>query len=77
MRRREFIAGIGAAVALPLAARAQQPDKVARVGYLSFVSTARSQREDGAFKEGLVARGQARRRVDVSKSSPSENVSCH
>jgi putative ABC transport system substrate-binding protein len=34
MRRREFIAGLGSAVALPLAARAQQP-KVSVVGILS------------------------------------------
>ena len=35
MRRREFIAGLGSAVALPLAARAQQCDRVRRIGVLS------------------------------------------
>jgi putative tryptophan/tyrosine transport system substrate-binding protein len=35
-RRREFIAGLGSAVALPLAARAQQPDRMRRVGVLSY-----------------------------------------
>jgi hypothetical protein len=35
MRRREFIAGLGAA-ALPLAARAQQPDRMRRISVLSL-----------------------------------------
>ena len=34
MRRREFIAGLGGALARPLAPQAQQPDRLRRVGVL-------------------------------------------
>jgi putative tryptophan/tyrosine transport system substrate-binding protein len=36
MRRREFIAGLGGAVAWPLASGAQQAERIRRVGMLSF-----------------------------------------
>jgi putative tryptophan/tyrosine transport system substrate-binding protein len=52
MRRRDFIAAVGgASVTWPLAARAQQPKPVSRVGMLSLAS-AMSPIED-AFRQGM------------------------
>jgi putative tryptophan/tyrosine transport system substrate-binding protein len=56
MRRRDFIKGIvGSAIARPLAARAQQANRIRRIGYLS--SNAESDPQFGpflaAFNEGL------------------------
>jgi putative tryptophan/tyrosine transport system substrate-binding protein len=56
MRRREIIALLGgAAVAWPLAARAQQSNQIARIGYLSQESAAfdRSHGDSTAFRDGL------------------------
>src|SRR5215475_546158 len=38
MRRRDFIAGLGGVAAWPLAPRAQQGERVRRIGYLSFTN---------------------------------------
>jgi putative tryptophan/tyrosine transport system substrate-binding protein len=53
MRRREFIAGIGGAAALPLMARAQQAVPV--IGYLSATSPNRY--TEGIFRQGLSEMG--------------------
>jgi hypothetical protein len=55
MRRREFIAGLGSAAAWPVAARAQQAERVRRIGVLSGVaeSDIESQIWDAAFRKRL------------------------
>jgi putative ABC transport system substrate-binding protein len=54
MRRRDFITLLGgAAVARPLAARAQQPAKVPLLGYLTGDSDSADSPRRNAFREGL------------------------
>ena len=55
MKRRAFMAGLGAAVALPLAARAQQPAQMRRIGVLMPVSAdnLEIQADLAAFVQGL------------------------
>jgi putative tryptophan/tyrosine transport system substrate-binding protein len=55
MRRREFIAGLGAAVASQPAARAQQPDRMRRIGVLTDLPSddAEAQLRNAAFVQGL------------------------
>jgi hypothetical protein len=55
MRRRDFITLAGGAAACPLTARAQQPNQIARIGYLSQESAAfdRSHGDSAAFRDGL------------------------
>ena len=60
MRRRDFIGLVGgAAVAWPLVARAQQPERLRRIGVLvaSPADDAESQARVAAFKEGLAQLG--------------------
>src|SRR5258707_15649488 len=58
MKRREFIALLGgAALDGPFAARAQQADKVYRVGYLSLGSAVAEATRFDAFRAGLAALG--------------------
>jgi putative tryptophan/tyrosine transport system substrate-binding protein len=55
MKRREFIAGLGSSAAWPLAARAQQPDRMRRVGclYAFAENDPTVQARVAVFREGL------------------------
>jgi ABC-type uncharacterized transport system substrate-binding protein len=53
MRRREFITLLGGAAAWPLAARAQQPSKVPRIGFLGNSTAVLETNLVGPFRNGL------------------------
>jgi putative tryptophan/tyrosine transport system substrate-binding protein len=77
MRRREFMAVLGGAVAWPLAARAQQPDRVRRIGVLmGYAETDREgQAFVAAFREGLEKLGWTENRnmrIDYRWATPDD-----
>jgi putative ABC transport system substrate-binding protein len=59
MRRREFIAALGGAAAWPIAARAQQPERMRRIGILLNASSDDPQYQAwvGAFLQALALLG--------------------
>src|SRR6516225_7225595 len=59
MRRREFIAGLGSTAASPLAARAQQGDRVRRIGWLASLdeNDPEQKRRLSAFTQALAGLG--------------------
>ena len=57
MKRREFITLLGGAAAWPLVARAQQGDRVRRIGFLANDPTIPTQPAGHAFLDGLRENG--------------------
>jgi putative ABC transport system substrate-binding protein len=59
MNRREFITLLGGSAALPLAARAQQPERMRRIGVLmdTAANNTEGQERFAAFRQVLRERG--------------------
>ena len=55
--RRDFLIAVGALLTLPLAAKAQQPGNVPRIGYIVLNSAESGRHLLAAFREGLRERG--------------------
>jgi putative ABC transport system substrate-binding protein len=78
MKRREFIAHLGSAVtAWPIAARAQQPDRVRRIGVLMGFAESDSEGQAfiAAFREGLQKLGWSKggnTRIDARWAAPTD-----
>src|SRR6201989_1548376 len=53
MKRREFVSLVGGAAACPIAARAQQAERLARIGYLGPTSASQLVGAIDAFSNGL------------------------
>ena len=66
--RREFIVALGGAAAWPLAARAQQPEQVRRIGVLMGIAEndPQAQAEITAFRQGLQRLGWAGRNIRIA-----------
>ena len=67
MRRRQFIAGLGTSVACPIMSFAQQPAKVARIGWLTAQRAESLAPYVDAFRASLAALGYAEgRNLDIA-----------
>jgi hypothetical protein len=53
MNRRAFVTGLGAVLAAPLAAEAQQAGRVARLGFLGLFTPELASRSVAAVRDGL------------------------
>jgi putative tryptophan/tyrosine transport system substrate-binding protein len=69
IRRREFIAGLGGAVAWPLSARAQQPDGMRRIAFLHALAEndPEAQERVAVLREGLARLGWTERNVRIEQ----------
>src|SRR5271168_4704714 len=80
--RRQFISALGGATAWPLAARAQQSDRMRRIGVLmsGAENAPQTQARYGAFREGLQALGWLdgrNLRIDVHYASTDDQYRTH
>jgi putative tryptophan/tyrosine transport system substrate-binding protein len=69
IRRREFIAGLSGTAVWPLAARAQQPDRMRRVGFLHALAenNPEAQARVAVLREGLARLGWTERNVRIEQ----------